>query len=134
MDADEASALFANDAFYNAFSTGDVDAMDDVWSHDHPITCIHPGGTLMRGRMEVMESWRAILESHSTDGIGCADAQAHVVGDMAWVTCLEVVGGGYLAASNVFVRDGKAWKLVHHQAGPTTAEPETPGDVPPPMQ
>ncbi|MFQ5786213.1 MAG: nuclear transport factor 2 family protein, partial [Alphaproteobacteria bacterium] len=26
---------------------------------------------------------------------------------------------GCLVATNVFVREGAAWKMVHHQAGPT---------------
>ena len=122
--ADEAAVLFANDAFYNAFSLGDAEAMVALWSAAHPITCIHPGGGMMSGQTEVLESWRAILDSHSTDGITCADAKAYVVGDMAWVTCFEVIGDGHLAATNVFVRENRTWKVVHHQAGPTAAHPE----------
>lgn len=125
VSPDEAAVLFANDAFYNAFALGDADAMVALWSASAPITCIHPGGGMLAGRADVLDSWRAILDSHSTDGISCADAKAYVVGDMAWVTCFEVVGGGHLAATNVFVREGKAWKVVHHQAGPTAAEPES---------
>ena len=134
MTPDETTVLFANDAFYAAFSQGDTQAMAEVWSRRAPITCIHPGGGFLNGRMAVMETWRAILDSHSTDGITCADATAHVVGDMARVMCLEVVGGGYLAATNVFVREGKTWKLVHHQAGPTTAKPESEPAPQPPVQ
>ncbi len=31
----------------------------------------------------------------------------------------EAVGGGYLVATNIFIREAGAWKMVHHQAGPT---------------
>jgi hypothetical protein len=37
------------------------------------------------------------------------------------VICSEHLEGGTLAATNVFAREGGAWKLVHHQAG---AQPE----------
>ena len=129
MNSIETAVLFANDAFYATFAVGDVVGMDSLWSQSAPVSCIHPGGGILVGRDHVMDNWRAILESHNTDGIACADATAHVAGDMAWVTCFEVIedgnGGssGFLAATNVFVREGRTWKMVHHQAGPTTARP-----------
>lgn len=47
----------------------------------------------------------------------CTHAQAHVLaGDVAFVTCHEVFDGGRLAATNVFVREDGAWRMVHHQA------------------
>jgi len=40
--------------------------------------------------------------------------------------CYEVLEGGFLAATNVFVREDGAWRMVHHQAGasppPTAAD------------
>jgi ketosteroid isomerase-like protein len=50
--------------------------------------------------------------------VTCSLAQAHVLGDSAFVTCHEVLPGGRLAAVNVFVREGGRWRLVHHQASP----------------
>jgi hypothetical protein len=40
------------------------------------------------------------------------------------------VPGARLVATNVFVREGGAWKMVHHQAGPlppAREESEPPG-------
>ena len=48
---------------------------------------------------------------------------AHVLGHVAWVTCREVIEGGQLAATNVFVQENGQWRLVHHQSGPTPGKP-----------
>ena len=136
MSAPEAEILFANEAYYTAFANGDVDAMDAIWAHATPVTCIHPGGPVIEGRDAVMESWVDILISGQTEGFECHDAKAHVVGDggggevgsWAWVTCLEVLGDGALATTNIFVRENGAWKITHHQACPTSARPQDTDD------
>jgi hypothetical protein len=40
------------------------------------------------------------------------------------VICFEEIMNTFLVATNVFVREGRVWKMVHHQAGPTSAQPE----------
>ena len=42
----------------------------------------------------------------------------HVAGEAAWVICTEIVPGGSLAATNVFVRERGGWHMVHHHASP----------------
>ena len=74
----------------------------------------------LTGRDEVMESWQAILEGPNPPEITCHGASAHVCGDLAYVLCYEQVGGGFLVATNLFVREGGAWRMIHHQAGPTS--------------
>jgi hypothetical protein len=125
---DETEVLFANDAFYAAFGRGDFAAMDDVWARALPVSCIHPGGPLMLSRTVILESWRAILESGETATVTHLDATPMVVGEVAWVTCLERIGDNVLAATNIFARENDAWKMTHHQAGPTQAmpKPQTP--------
>ncbi len=44
-------------------------------------------------------------------------------GDYAAVVCFEVIAGNNLIATNVFMREGRKWKLVHHQSGPTAEDP-----------
>ena len=49
------------------------------------------------------------------------DIEVPVVDEaMALVVCREVIGDTTLAATNVFVRERGDWRLVHHQAGPTS--------------
>ena len=40
---DEAEVLFANDAFYNAFISRDIVALETVWATNAQVVCIHPG-------------------------------------------------------------------------------------------
>jgi hypothetical protein len=46
------------------------------------------------------------------------------------VLCFEAVGGGFLIASNVLVRERGRWKIVHHQAGATNGTPEPEPETP----
>lgn len=117
------AVLFANEAFYQAFAARDLAAMDAVWARRLPVSCIHPGWDLLVGRQPVMESWRSILSSPASPAIACRNPTAHLLGDVALVTCYEAIGDTYLIATNVFAREGGAWRMVHHQAGPTSGVP-----------
>ena len=119
--ADTAAVLFANDAFYLTFQTGDFDAMEAVWSARDEISCIHPGWPPLLGREAVMQSWRAILGNPQQQAVTAHAAVAELHGETAIVICYETVGRFTLAATNVFVREDGAWKLVHHQSGETQA-------------
>ncbi len=117
--SDTQAILFANDAFYRAFADGDLAAMDAVWSREAPVVCIHPGWDRISGREDVMESWRSILEGANRPAIQIHGAKAFLYGDTAIVICYESLDQGFLVATNVFVREDGAWRMVHHQAGPT---------------
>ena len=116
---DTQAVLFANEAFYQAFSDGDSDAMDALWARKAPVACIHPGWAPLADRNEVMTSWHAILASENRPVIQCHVAKTFLYGTTAFVICYEEVNNGFLVATNVFVREDGSWKMVHHQAGPT---------------
>jgi len=122
----EADALLAaNLEFYRAFTTHDVAAMDRVWALETPVLCLHPGWTLLRGREAVMDSWRRILAGPEAPNVRVHEDQAFLFGEVGIVTCEEELGGGWLAATNMFVKEEGTWRLVHHQASPImTREPE----------
>lgn len=122
-----AAVLAANEAFYRAFAARDLAAMDRVWAREAAVACVHPGWAPLFGRDAVMESWAGILGNPSSPNIRCLQAQASVYGEIAMVLCYEVVERGYLVATNLFVHEGGVWKLFHHQAGPTAAQPPDPG-------
>lgn len=113
------AVLFANEAFYVAFSSRDLAAMDAAWATTAPVSCIHPGWSALQGRAEVMASWRAILGNRGSPRIKCHAPAARVFGDVAVVLCYEELERGFLAATNIFVREGRRWRMVHHQAAPT---------------
>jgi ketosteroid isomerase-like protein len=108
--------LEANEAFYRAFSGRDVAALEAAWARQAPVACIHPGWDALDGREEVVASFRAILESGAAPRVRCTLAQAHLLGEVAFVTCHEIVEGATLVATNLFVREDGAWRLCHHQA------------------
>jgi ketosteroid isomerase-like protein len=114
--------LDANSAFYRAFSARDLGAMDSLWSRRSPVVCVHPGWDVLRGRDEVMDSWRAILSGAEAPKIGCSHAFAQVHGELAIVVCREHLPGGQLVATNVFALEDGRWRLVHHQASPLATD------------
>jgi ketosteroid isomerase-like protein len=117
------AVLFANEAFYRAFADRDVAAMEALWSREAPVACIHPGWSALVTRRDVIESWRRILTNENAPQVACREPSVFVHGDIAFVVCYEEIDGNYLVATNVFRREGRQWKLVHHQAGPTAYTP-----------
>jgi hypothetical protein len=97
--------------------------MEALWAQDVPVACAHPGWAPLTDREAVMSSWRGILGNAGAPGIAFSEPEAFVFGDFAFVLCYEQVGADVLVATNVFLRQGSAWKMVHHQAGPTAARP-----------
>jgi ketosteroid isomerase-like protein len=114
----ELEVLEANAEFYRAFTARDTAAIRALWAARLPVACIHPGWDALSGRDEVLQSFEQILESEEAPEVRCTLAQAHVLGEVALVTCHEVLEGGRLAATNVFAREDGAWRLVHHPASP----------------
>lgn len=129
--SDREAVLFANDAFYIAFQARDIGAMENVWAREAPVTCIHPGWSMLVGRGPVLDSWRGIFEGGRSPAIECRAPQAFVYGDAATVLCFEAVGGGFLIASNIFHREGGSWRMIHHQAGATNGAPPPEEAAPP---
>jgi hypothetical protein len=126
------AVLFANDAFYAAFAAGDFDAMDALWAKRAPVSCIHPGWVALTSRDAVMTSWRGILvgggKRPETSAIRCLRPEAFVLGEAAWVTCYEILPNGVLIATNIFAREDRAWRMVHHHAAPTPTVPPDAAD------
>lgn len=131
LSPDEPDVLAANGAFYDAFARRDLSAMDHLWARRVPVACIHPGWDVLRGREQVMESWRAILGDGGGTDIRCSGAVVHVLGEVAVVTCRERLAAGRLIATNVFVREEGRWKIVHHQATPLARDEEDEENEPP---
>lgn len=114
---DQDAVLAANLEFYRAFAARDLAAMDALWSREAPVACLHPGWTALKDREAIMESWAGILASPDAPRIACFDEEVFLYGDVALVVCEEELEGGTLAASNFFVREAGAWRIVHHHAG-----------------
>jgi ketosteroid isomerase-like protein len=114
-----APVLAANREFYRAFRSRDTGAMARLWAEQADLVCIHPGWAALTDRAEILESWRGILESRDAPPIACRDETVRFLDATAVVVCVESIGGSTLTATNIFVREGEAWRLALHQASPT---------------
>lgn len=110
------AVIDANDAFYRAMRRGDVQAMDALWARQRRVTCTHPSGPGIEGRAAVMESWRLILGEGAPVPVVCENPVAVITGETAMVLCEERIGDAVLIASNAWVREDGAWRMINHQA------------------
>lgn len=126
-DKSENEVLAANARFYRAFSEGDLASMNALWAEHAPVACLHPGQPLLLGRDAVLRAWRNILQQQPGFELTGRDPRVQLFGDTAIVYCYEATEAqpAHLAATNVFVREGSDWRMVHHHAGPL-AEPRPP--------
>ena len=115
--SDQMTVLFANEAYYAAFLSGDYETMETLWARTAVVSCIHPGWHHLMGRDAVMESWSSILTNSDLPNMEVSNSIATIYGDMAVVICYEVFPEVTLVATNIFVKEEGLWKIIHHQAG-----------------
>ena len=121
--------IAANAGFYAAFEALDLGAMSLVWSERDPISCVHPGWALVAGRAAVLASWAGIFRGTERIKFSVRDPQVFVGAGVAWVVLIEEIQAqqgdkvvhAYAHATNLFVLENGAWRLVHHHAAPTSA-------------
>lgn len=115
----------ASTAFYEALNlmlNGDAGPLSDIWSHGSDVTTLHPTGGRQVGWGEVWESWNQVAQL-STDGkVLLKDQLVHVVGELAYEVGVEhaefkLAGekvSGRMRVTNIYQREGGAWKIRHH--------------------
>ena len=114
----EQAVKAANISFYAAFTGGDIAAMDSLWAREHPVFCVHPGWPPLLSRAQILASWQKIFEGPAPPAVRFEHLAGHEVGDIGYVIGRELIGGGQLAATNIFVRESTGWRICHHQATP----------------
>ena len=125
-DAPAQEVIKANEGFYRAFESLDIENMAEVWVQDDSVKCIHPGWPVKLGWEAVRDSWIAIFQNTEYMEFTITDVSALVTGDFGWVTCTEnlrsVAGGqqnmGIVQTTNLFLRRGESWLMVHHHGSP----------------
>lgn len=114
--AEKERALAANAAFYAAFSTSNLAAMDALWSTTRDVAVFHPNWQGIKGRDAVMRSWATILNGAEMADIRPVGAHVILSGKMAMVICEEDLVAIRMIATNIFMNEGGTWRIVHHQA------------------
>ncbi|MFQ5696553.1 MAG: nuclear transport factor 2 family protein [Terriglobia bacterium] len=122
----------ANQRFYSALESLDLDAMDALWLHEDWVACVHPGWELVESWEAVRASWASIFDNTKRMKVAVTDVTVHVEGDAAWVNCVEQVTSsfetgfstGWVQATNVFLRRAGTWRMVHHHASPIPQQEE----------
>ena len=110
-------ALEANQAFYEAFSDKDLHRMNDLWAQQAPVRCIHPGWDALTSREEIMASWMAIFSGAGAATVRCVLPQVLEQDALAIICCTEQIGEAQLVATNAFIFERGAWRMVLHHAG-----------------
>ena len=121
----------ANDSFYKAFESLDIDQMERIWLPASHIKCIHPGWPVLSGPGPVMQSWQRIFDSSESMKFDLAEVQVQVTGTTGWVVLLENLesqtGQGtshsQILATNIFQERNGAWFIVHHHGSPILMPP-----------
>ena len=135
-EAEEEKVLAANLAFYEAMRSLDIARMEAVWLQEDWVRCLHPGWELLLGWEEIQRSWAAIFHSTGHILISISRPLIQIVGDTAWVSCLEDVtvtqADGFSSAlietTNIFVRHRGRWLLVHRHTTPLPGNANSPHD------
>ena len=136
------TAQDAENAFYEALESRDLDAMMAVWAEDEEILCVHPLGPRLTGQDQVRESWAKIFA-------GEAAARVHVSHQVAISGMMIAVHNvqenftlegenrsqqvadsrpAPIVATNIYLRTGAGWRMIVHHASPSPVkeQPEPP--------
>ncbi len=122
--ADIEGVTEANGRFYEAFSSLDIEQMGRAWETSSRAMCVHPGWKPLTGWESIRASWESIFEHANLMQFNITNLNIVMGGDSGWVTCMEnitsVVEGRATQfavwATNIFVRSGDGWLIIHHHA------------------
>ena len=136
MTPEQQGVADANDIFYRALSGRDLSGMGEVWFPADWAECVHPGGAALLGWDAIRDSWRGVFEGNATVTVIPGDVRVRIVGDVAWVSCVERIAAAegdeihssLAQATNIFVRHDGRWRLAVHHASPVPyIAPPVPG-------
>ena len=116
---------FANEAFYLAFESKDIYAINHLWSEQVSPICLHPGWPALVGREAVLDSFKNILSNPEQGQVSFFQPEIIQVSETsAVVVCYEQAGSTTMVATNTFVLEEDRVRLCCHQAGFCARPPE----------
>lgn len=115
----------AENAFYAAFSRGDLEAMRDIWLDASYTSCVHPMGDRLLGTPAIIKSWETILKNTGDVIIELSDLSVHEGPQTAIHTLIENIHVQdetekmfQFIATNVYEQTSAGWKMILHHASP----------------
>ena len=113
----------AEEAFYEAFSRGELADMMRVWATSADIVCVHPGGPRLTGVEEIRRSWAQIFHGGMPRSFtlrGChilasGEQRIHLLEENISVPGTNFVSPPVLA-TNVYRRQAQGWRMILHHA------------------
>ena len=117
----------ANEKLYsglNAMFTGNLEPLNNLWSHTETITDMGPFGGRLTGWKAVHEEFEKEAAMKFGGKIVCKDLHVFAGTDMGYTVCVEEgenmsTNGKPIKvshrATNIFHLEDGEWKLVHHQ-------------------
>ena len=115
----------ASEQLYTALNrmlNGDAGPLADIWSRSAGVTTMHPIGGREVGWDKVRQSWEQVAQIASEGQVKLGDQMIHVAGDVGYELGVEqgqVKFAGQQVTiehrvTNIYRREGGAWKIVHH--------------------
>ena len=123
----QASARFY--AALNSMAHGDGSPMSAVWAHGGDVTTMHPIGKREVGWEQVQPVWEQVASICSEGQVRLHDQLIRVGTDLAYEVGVEegeiTMAGERVAfnerVTNIYLREGGEWKIVHHHSDPSPA-------------
>jgi hypothetical protein len=119
-----ASPQEAEEAFYDAFATGNMAAMEEVWENADDVECIHPMGARLVGHA-VLESWKNMFEQAGPVAFHLTDRREHQDGGLAIHVVTENIHFQddttkplRFLTTNVYRRHDDRWRMILRHSSP----------------
>ena len=115
----------ASKQFYAALNQmlkGDATALASIWSHGAGVTAMHPIGGRDAGWKKVRASWEGLAKIASGGRVKLRGQRIQIVGNVAYELGVEhgdvVLAGERVGiehrVTNIYRRETKGWRIVHH--------------------
>ncbi|CAN5505786.1 hypothetical protein BH10BAC5_BH10BAC5_15900 [soil metagenome] len=116
----------ANEKFYSALNSmfkGELEPMNEIWSHGSDVTDLGPFGDRLVGWDDVGNEFKREAAMKLGGKVVCKDLLIYAGNEMGYTVCVEegenMDAGGKpvvvkFRATNIFQLQNGKWKLVHH--------------------
>jgi len=126
LKENEASIKTANDQFYTALNSmfvGELEPMNEIWSHGEYVTITGPFGGRLTGWDNVGAEFAKQSAMKFGGKVACDELHVYAGSDIGYTICVEKgenmstegkpVSVSHRATNVFHMEDGK-WKMVHH--------------------